>query len=198
MTKVNIERVDNQTQEELTTRAKEIEEFVKKDYEDHREMMDALAEGAVDKEPEIFIMDYKTIQKYLRSVNYYGFFNKDTFIISYYGEGEKKVNFDKCSARVCQQYIDDIIVPTDKDEFYKQYHDIFITVARFVAEAISTGKKIVCQCNAGVSRSAATAKAIKEYFYGTGSEIDDDGSYIPNPLFYESIIKALDEIRCSH
>lgn len=198
MNKVNIERAKDQSPEELAARAKEIEEFVKKDYQENRAMMDKLAEGIEIKEPVIFIMDYRTIQKYLRSVNYYGFFDSKTYIISFYGEGEKKVDFSNCKAHVCQLYIDDIIVPTDKDEFYKQYHGIFITVARFIVEAISTGKKIVCQCNAGVSRSAATAKAIKEYFFGTGYEIDEDGSYIPNPLFFESILKALDEIRCPH
>lgn len=193
MTKVNIERIENLTPEELEARAREIEAFVKKDYREHRAMMNALAEGPVDKKPEIIITDYRTVEKYLHSLNYYGFLDSKTYIISFYGEEEHKVNFKDCKAHVCQILLDDVIAK-DYDKFYEEHKDTFIILARFIVNAVANGNRIICQCEAGVSRSAGVAKAIKEYFFGTGSEIDKDGSYVPNDLFFQCVLRAILEI----
>lgn len=194
MKKEIVEKVENQTPEELAAREKEITEFVKKDYQEHRAMMDKLAEGFENKEPQIYIMNYKTVQKYLRSVNYYGFFDANTYIISFYGEGEKKVNFDRVKARVCQQRLDDVRFVDNIEQYYNEHKNEFMIIAKFISEAVANGAKIVCQCNAGVSRSAATAKAIKDFFYGTGYEIDESGEYIPNDLFYRCIVESLSKL----
>lgn len=143
---------------------------------------------------ELLILNHTMMDKYLHSIYFNGIVNSNTFIISYYGEGEKKVNFANCKARVLQLMMDDVRVVNDVKKFYEDNHDNFISIANFIKEAKENNKNIICQCNAGISRSAATAKAIKEFYDHNGKEIDDSGEYIPNLLFYDCIIKALNEV----
>lgn len=147
---------------------------------------------------QILVMDKKTMDKYLRSTSHGNLFDASTFIISYYGEGEKRINFSSCKSHVIQIYMDDVRYVEDPDKYYSGYHDEFIAIARFIVDAMTNGSKIICQCNAGVSRSAATAMAIKEFYYKTGHEIAEDNNYNPNPLFYTSITEALNEITNNH
>lgn len=51
---------------------------------------------------------------------------------------------------------------------------------------------VVVQCDVGISRSAAIAAAIAKY--STGSDyIVSDGSYIPNSLVFETLMRAFED-----
>lgn len=144
-----------------------------------------------DKRIKFLITDKDMMLKFLSNTYYYGLINNKTSIISYYCNSQEKIDFSKCSANVLQIELDDIRCVDDIDNFYNQYLETFKSIALFIKEALLKSETIICQCNAGVSRSAATLKAIKEYVDNTGYEIDKDGSYIPNDLFYNCILKAL-------
>jgi predicted protein tyrosine phosphatase len=49
---------------------------------------------------------------------------------------------------------------------------------------------IVCQCDAGVSRSAAVAAALSKILYGDDAWVFDCPRYIPNPHIYSTILNA--------
>jgi len=52
---------------------------------------------------------------------------------------------------------------------------------------------IICQCEEGISRSAATAAAILEFYERKGITVFSDYRYNPNKFFYNSIYRCLNE-----
>lgn len=73
------------------------------------------------------------------------------------------------------------------DNIFPQADDI----AKFIIESIKKGKKILCKCSYGQSRSAGCAAAILEYYYGEGSLIFKDDNYHPNMIVFNKTLIAL-------
>ena len=64
-------------------------------------------------------------------------------------------------------------------------------VAKFVIAAKKQDMNIICQCEHGISRSAACAAAIMEFFDKTGIDIFADYRYYPNKMIYHKLLDAL-------
>ncbi len=62
-------------------------------------------------------------------------------------------------------------------------------VVDFVLEYQDKVEMFVCQCDAGISRSAGVALVLDEMFQGNGVPIKDDPRFSPNPL----VVKLLRE-----
>lgn len=142
----------------------------------------------------IKIFNHTKMEKYLHSLDYATCDKNKLYIINYYGEGEKKVNFSNCKAHVIQMYMDDVRFSDVVKDFANVHKDDFERVAKFIKNAMSNEGKIICSCDAGISRSAATAKAIMEYYFKDEHKIDETGEYIPSPTYYDAIINALNEV----
>lgn len=76
---------------------------------------------------------------------------------------------------------------------YETYLSEANELARFIYEAKNQGRRIICQCNYGQSRSAACAAAILQHFEHRGIEVFADYRYYPNQLVYHKIFDALEE-----
>lgn len=64
----------------------------------------------------------------------------------------------------------------------------------FIKFRHSNEQDIICYSRHGISRSAACAAAILEYYYNKGDSIFSDGKYKPNKLIYNLLLEALREI----
>ena len=134
----------------------------------------------------IKIRSRKEIQKLVHSV-----FPEKTAVISYFGEGEKPV-FIPDNIRNIRLNIDDIQISEVDDP--EDYHiGEFRRVASFVLNCTEQKINLICQCEAGISRSAATAAAILEFYEQKGIRIFSDYRYIPNKIFYNNILSCLRE-----
>ena len=121
----------------------------------------------------------------------YSGFPKNTAVISYYGEGEKPVHFP-IGIRYIRLNIDDL----DKEEVDDpdNFHiNDFKRVANFILNCSDEGMNIICQCQEGISRSAATAAAILEFYEQDAERIFADIHYYPNQIFYNNILRCLSE-----
>lgn len=67
------------------------------------------------------------------------------------------------------------------------------SLAYFIKEKREKGYRFLCQCECGVSRSAAVAAAILEYYEGKGIDIFSDFRYHPNKMIYLTLLKDLRE-----
>ncbi len=56
--------------------------------------------------------------------------------------------------------------------------------AKFVYGVWNSVDEIICQCECGISRSAAIAAAVRGHFYGTEREILESNIYSPNMYVY--------------
>lgn len=88
----------------------------------------------------------------------------------------------------------------DIDERHRQYKDLVETLtffnAKIAQEIISFVRKyydevecIICQCDAGISRSAGTAAALSLFYNQDDSKFFK--GYIPNQLVYSTILAEL-------
>jgi len=122
-----------------------------------------------------------------------GKLTSDTAVISFYDVGIEPVWFGSTQAAVFTIALDDL----SKDEIKQRYgstNNYFQkadTVARFIVDAVKKGRKIICQCEMGMSRSAACAAAILEYFCGSGISIFADKRYSPNRVVFQKLYSAL-------
>ena len=137
---------------------------------------------------DIEILSRRQIEKLL----YHGGIDTDTAIISFCDEERKPVNLTLTKASSFKVIADDL----DMDELLQNggYDNFFSTAkaaARFVFLAVSRGKKIICQCEYGQSRSAGCAAAILEYFEGFGAKIFSDPRFYPSQAVYNKLYKAL-------
>ncbi len=134
----------------------------------------------------IKICSRKEIQKLVHSV-----FPEKTAVISYFGEGEKPVFIPEHIGNI-RLNIDDIQISEVDDP--EDYHICeFRRVANFILNCAEQKNNLICQCEAGISRSAATAAAILEFYEQKGIKIFPDFRYSPNKLFYNNILKCLRE-----
>lgn len=66
-------------------------------------------------------------------------------------------------------------------------------IAAFVYAVNGKAERIICQCEAGVSRSAAVAAAIREHFFQDGASLFNDPLFDPNPRVYRLVLDALNK-----
>ena len=88
--------------------------------------------------------------------------------------------------------LEDIDYPVvkDFDSFFTNVDD----VARFVDKYVKEGRKIICQCEYGVSRSTGAAAAILEAYHGDGIIIFSSFDHKPNKLIYKKLLSSLMKI----
>ncbi|MBQ6494289.1 MAG: dual specificity protein phosphatase family protein [Erysipelotrichaceae bacterium] len=142
---------------------------------------------------KVSIASREKMKQLISSVMYYGTLKSDTYIISYYSD-LRDLNFSKVRSKVFKAKIDDIRVVKNKEKFYEDNYKVFLDMAHFIQEAKDNDCDIYCQCEAGVSRSAGTAMAIRDYYFNDGDVILKDWHYMPNYLLYYCVIRALNEI----
>ncbi|MBR2788848.1 MAG: dual specificity protein phosphatase family protein [Erysipelotrichaceae bacterium] len=135
---------------------------------------------------DVKICSRKEIQKLIHSK-----FPENTAVISFFGEDEKPVYFPANITHI-RLNIDDVL-PSEVEDPESYHMEDFRRVARFVFCCRKAGMNIVCQCEAGISRSAGTAAAIKEFFDQDGLSIFTDYRYIPNQVFYKNLYRCLKE-----
>ena len=78
---------------------------------------------------------------------------------------------------------------------YETYFPEADDLATFVYRAVADGLDIICQCEYGQSRSAATAAAILEHFEGKGLSVFADERYYPNQAVYHKVFDALEKVK---
>lgn len=64
-------------------------------------------------------------------------------------------------------------------------------LAKFVLQARDEGRRLICQCEFGQSRSAAVAAAVVEHLEGKGIRIFADERYYPNKLIFAKLLRSL-------
>jgi hypothetical protein len=96
-----------------------------------------------------------------------------------------------------------LFVPDIDLKYLAEYgftHETYIAegeaLAEFIYAAYREGRDIICQCDFGQSRSAATATAILEHFERRGIDIFSNHDYYPNQLVYHKVLDALDAHLC--
>ena len=111
-------------------------------------------------------------------------------VISFYDSGTELVTIGNCGAEICYVELDDI----DSDEPCFDYDDFFPqadAVAGFIVRALAEGRRIICQCEYGMSRSAGCAAAILEHYEGSGINVFADDRYCPNKAVFRKLLDAL-------
>ena len=65
-------------------------------------------------------------------------------------------------------------------------------IVDFVEKYKDKVEQVVCQCDAGISRSSATAAALSVIYNGNGSDkwIFDSRQYVPNTAVYRAILNV--------
>ena len=126
-------------------------------------------------------------------------FPENVSVISFYspdgtgGVGRLRVDYSNVCERVFYVGIPDIDESGfsengyTEETFFKEADDL----ADFVFAAVEKGRDIICQCDFGMSRSAACAAAILEFFEGRGSEIFSNDRYCPNLTVFNRVFSAL-------
>lgn len=111
-------------------------------------------------------------------------------VISFYDAGTEPVRFGNCGVEVFCIELDDI----DSDEPLFDYEKFFPqagAVTEFIIRAMTAGKRIICQCEYGMSRSAGCAAAILEHYQGSGITVFADDRYCPNKAVFRKLLDAL-------
>lgn len=87
-------------------------------------------------------------------------------------DDDHDINKGNALKQVCK-----LITPKDADDILK-----FVS-----AHTVDT---VVCQCDAGISRSSAVAAALSYIINGSDRQIFDNPQYAPNMLVYKTILMA--------
>lgn len=136
-----------------------------------------------------------------------GKFPKNTAVISFYDPAIKRIDEDYshvdysgvCDTVFYSELDDlDLDVLRRKGYTYDTYFPEAPDIAAFVYSAYDKGMDIICQCEYGQSRSAATAAAILEHFYHSGISIFTNYNYYPNQVVYHKIFDALEQHKRYH
>lgn len=133
-----------------------------------------------------------------------GEFPENTAVISYYDTDLKKIDPDYAPvdySGVCGNVMtvgfEDIDIDyLEKHGYtYETYFPEVADIAEFVYNAYNNGMDIICQCEYGQSRSAGTASAIMEHFYGNGITVFAAYKRFPNKLIFHKLSEALENHR---
>lgn len=124
-----------------------------------------------------------------------GFINTPHMVISISDEGSPKTEFTKNDYRkgLLRVKFDDVDSKTDGQ--YPITQSEAINIARFVNVHKDKVNLIVVHCEAGISRSSATAAAIAFFLdKPTSMDIFKDCRYRPNMLVYRKVMQAFLEL----
>lgn len=130
-----------------------------------------------------------------------GKFPDNTAVISFYDPAIKRIDEDYshvdysgvCNTVFYSELDDlDLDVLRRKGYTYDTYFPEATDIAAFIYCAYDSGMDIICQCEYGQSRSAATAAAILEHFYRSGISIFTNYNYYPNQVVYHKVFDALE------
>lgn len=116
-------------------------------------------------------------------------FPENTVVISFFGFNEKPVWFEHGEHKPVawiRKDIDDLMWVDDLENWHKKD---FEDIARFILN--NKDRNFICQCEMGVSRSAATAMAILEFFDRKWLDIYMDDKYSPNRNVFKAVYKNL-------
>lgn len=136
-----------------------------------------------------------------------GKFPENTAVISFYDPAIKRIDEDYshvdyssvCNTVFYSELDDlDLDVLRRKGYTYDTYFPEAPDIAAFIYHAYNRGMDIICQCEYGQSRSAATAAAILEHFYHNGISIFSNYDYYPNQVVYHKTFDALEQYRRYH
>lgn len=136
-----------------------------------------------------------------------GKFSDNTAVISFYDPVIKRIDKDYAHvdySGVCKNVfyseLDDLDLDVlrRKGYTYDTYFPEVPDIAAFIYRAYDKGMDIICQCEYGQSRSAATAAAILEHFYHNGISIFTNYNYYPNQVVYHKIFDALEKQKRYH
>ena len=134
-------------------------------------------------------------------------FPPNTAVISFYDPAIKRIDEDYshvdysglCDPVFYSELDDlDLDVLRQKGYTYDTYFPESPDIAAFIYRAYDKGMDIICQCEYGQSRSAATAAAILEHFYHNGISIFTNYDYYPNQVVYHKIFDALEKYKRCH
>lgn len=143
----------------------------------YRKVYDALCEVCGQKsQPENTIEIAITSRSRMQKLIHSGKLGEDTAVISFHDIAESPIYFGGTKASVLTLALDDL-GPTEISERYGSLTRYFTKagmLAQFIVAMAAKGKKIICQCEMGMSRSAACAAAILQYYCGSGISIFAD------------------------
>ena len=133
-----------------------------------------------------------------------GDFPEKTAVISFYDPALKHldksythIDYSGVCESVFYSELDDLDLYylADKGLTYETFFPEADDMARFIYAAHDKGMDIICQCEYGQSRSAATAAAIKEFFFHNGIDFFTDYRYYPNQVVYHKVFDALGNLK---
>ncbi len=119
-----------------------------------------------------------------------GLIDEGCAVVSFYDEGTEPVDLGGCGAEAFPVELDDIDSDEpgfDIDGFFPQADK----AAGFIVQALSAGKRIICQCEYGMSRSAGCAAAVLEHYENSGITVFADDRYCPNKAVFRKLFDAL-------
>jgi len=99
---------------------------------------------------------------------------------------------EKNLVRLLQLLFDDL----DRPSIHEVLKDNYLLFSEHQAKKIlefaewvkEDNSKLICQCQAGISRSAGVAAALSVIYNGTDKWVFDDPRYSPNMLVYRTIL----------
>lgn len=160
----------------------------------YQKVFDALCEVCGQKpQPENTIETAITSRSKMQKLIHSGKLGEDTAVISFHDIAESPIYFGGTKASVLTLALDDL-GPTEISERYGSLTRYFTKagmLAQFIVAMAAKGKKIICQCEMGMSRSAACAAAILQYYCGSGISIFTDKRYCPNRIVFQKLFAAL-------
>ena len=160
----------------------------------YRKVYDALCEVCGQKpQPENTIEIAITSRSKMQKLIHSGKLGSDMAVISFCDVDTKPLYFANTQASVFTLGLDDL-GPTEISERYGSLTRYFTKAgmaAQFIVAMAAKGKKIICQCEMGMSRSAACAAAILQYYCGSGISIFTDKRYCPNRIVFQKLFVAL-------
>ena len=127
-------------------------------------------------------------------------FPENVAVISFYDPKSRRtpidyepLSYDGICDRVFYVGIHDIDIEIlgDYGLTFETYFPEAPVLADFIRRAAEDGCQIICQCEYGQSRSAASAAAIEEYYDKSGIEVFADYRYYPNQLIFNKLLAAL-------
>lgn len=109
-------------------------------------------------------------------------FPQRTAVISFYQSGAKPVDYAQQAA---------LLLSVPYDDFQTELPEA-IRIATLIKFAVAQGMDILCQCEAGQSRSAGLAAAIREYYEHNGNSILNNPELHPDETVYYAVLEALE------
>lgn len=160
----------------------------------YRKVYDALCEVCGQKtQPENTIEIAITSRSKMQKLIHSGKLGEDTAVISFCDVGTKLLYFANTQASVFTLALDDLGIEEISERYgsVQRYFTKADKLVDFIIRSVASGKKFICQCEMGMSRSAACAAAILQYYCGSGISIFADRRYYPNRIIFQKLFSEL-------